>query len=295
MTNRRLETKSSRTASYTCFSRGCATREKDPRFRGPDTMAELLFPPLVRLILDVAPLRQLMIQKMFPPGIHEYVLARTRVMDKAFIEALELQFDQIILLGAGFDTRAIRFSDSNHGTKIFELDAPNTQKAKLGVLQKKRIPIPENVIFADIDFDNQDIHEILSVAGFMDGKKNLFLWEGVTMYLNAQAIDNTLEFIRNSSSPGSRLVFDYIYASVLRRENSFYGEKEGYDLVASVGETWSFGLEDGEISDFLKKRGFTLVNHFTPKKMEESFLTKPDGTLHARVNGTHCIAITEVI
>jgi methyltransferase (TIGR00027 family) len=294
MTERRIATKSSQTADYTCFSRGCATREKDPRFRGPDTMAEMLFPPMAKLMLNVAPLRKLIMRRMFPPGIHEYVSARTKVMDSAFVDALEARFAQIILLGAGFDTRSLRFADRNRGTKVFELDAPTTQQSKIEVLRQKKVHLPAELVFAPIDFDQESIFDVLSKAGYQTGQKNLFLWEGVTMYLSAQAVDNTLEFIRRSAAPGSRVAFDYIYASVVRRENRYYGEEQGFKMVARVGEGWSFGLEDGEIESFLAKRGFDLVAHYTPPDLEKRYWTHEDGVIHARVNGTHCIAIASV-
>ena len=294
MPERRIEIKSSQTADYTCFSRGCATREHDPRFRGPDTMAELLFPPKARLMLNVAPLRKFIMHRMFPPGMHEYVFVRTKVMDTAFVEALDAGFAQIVLLGAGFDTRTLRFADRNRGTKIFELDAPTTQQAKVGVLRRKKIPLPEDLIFAPINFDREAIADVLTKAGFQSGQKSLFLWEGVTMYLSAQAVDKTLDFIRHSSTPGSRVAFDYIYAGVIRQENRYYGEQQGFEMVAKVGEGWTFGLEEGEIGPFLIQRGFQLVAHYTSTDLEKLYLTEPDGTLHARVNGTHCIVLASV-
>jgi len=169
MAERRIETKSSQTADYTCFSRGCATREKDPRFRGPDTMAELLFPTKARLMLDIAPVRKFIMRRMFPPGLHEYVFVRTKVMDSAFMEALDAHFSQIILLGAGFDTRAMRFADRNPGTKILEMDAPTTQQAKVGVLRRKMIPLPEDLIFAPINFNREEIANALAHAGYQTG------------------------------------------------------------------------------------------------------------------------------
>ena len=88
MSNRRIETRASQTAGYTCFSRACATREKDPRLRGPDYLAEVILPPGARLMLHVAPVRKFLMRKMFPPGIYEYVVARTNVMDSAFMELI---------------------------------------------------------------------------------------------------------------------------------------------------------------------------------------------------------------
>jgi len=292
--SRRIETKASRTAAYTCFSRACATREKNPCFRGPDNLAEIILPPVPRFMLEFAPMRKFLMQKMFPAGIFEYVCARTKLMDAAFMEALDARFAQIVLLGAGFDTRALRFAARNHGTKVIELDTPTTQEAKLEIFRKKRLDIPPELAFASIDFDREDIFDVLTRASYLDGQKTLFLWEGVSMYLSAQAVDGTLAFIQMHAAPGSQVAFDYIYASVLRQENRFYGEKGIFETISKTGEGWTFGIEDGAIQTFLAERGFKIVAHNTPSEMEKLYWTAEDGTLRGRVNGTHCIVVAEV-
>jgi methyltransferase (TIGR00027 family) len=294
MAKRRIENKASRTAAYTCFARGCATREKDPRFRGPDFMAELMFPPLARFALNFQPLRKFLMQRMFPSGIYEYVLARTKVMDSEFIAALENGYKQIVLLGAGFDTRALRFADCNHGTQVIELDVAVTQQPKTEILRWKGIKLPRELTFAPIDFDKEDLFRVLTKAGYQPGQISLFLWEGVTMYLSAQAVDDTLRFIRDCSAPGSRVVFDYIHASVLRRENRYYGEQGIFETVSRAGEGWTFGVEEGTLESFLKQRGFDVIAHHTSRDLEKLYLTAEDGTLHGRVNGTHCIVVAAV-
>jgi methyltransferase (TIGR00027 family) len=245
-------------------------------------------------MLNFTPLRKLFMRKLFPPGIYEYVIARTKVMDVAFVDALEAGFTQIVLLGAGFDTRALRFADRNRGTKIFELDVATTQQPKIEIYQKQTLSIPTGLVFVPINFDRQDIFDRLSNAGFQEGRKTLFLWEGVTMYLSVQAVDGTLEFIRSRAACGSQVVFDYLYASVLRRENRFYGEREIYEMVSRVGEGWTFGLEEGEIGPFLEARGFEVTAHYTPPELEAQYLTADDGTRLGRINGTHCIAVASV-
>ncbi len=294
MTKRRIETKASRTAAYTCFSRACATREKDLRLRGPDFLAEVILPIPAKLLLNVTPLRKAFMRKLFPLGIYEYVLVRTKVMDGVFLDALKAGYPQIVLLGVGFDTRALRFAAHNQGTKIFELDVPTTQEPKIEIFHKRGLAIPPELTFVPINFDREDIFKVLTAVGFQDGQLTLFLWEGVSMYLSGEAVNSTLEFIRAHSSPGSQVVFDYIYASVLRQENRFYGEREIFKTVSATGEGWTFGLEDDEIGSFLAARGFDILAHYTPSELEKLYLTAEDGTLHGRVNGTHCIVVAEV-
>jgi O-methyltransferase involved in polyketide biosynthesis len=107
-------------------------------------------------------------------------------------------------------------------------------------------------------------------------------------------VDSTLEFIRTSTAKESIVAFDYIYTSVLRRENKLYGEKEIFERVSKAGEGWTFGIEDGEIEDFLAQRGFSMVSHYAPFDLQSRYLTADDGTTFGRINGTHCVAIASV-
>jgi len=300
MTERKIEREGSSTAGYTCFSRACATREQDERFRGPDYLAEIFMPPIPTILLNVSFLRKLCMRKLFPAGIYEYVTARTRVFDEAFVDALEHGFPQIVLLGAGMDTRAFRFQEKNKGTTIFDLDIHATQRYKREVLKRKKIALPASgrlrpaLVFAPIDFNKQRLANVLSEAGYQEGQQTLFLWEGVTMYLEAEAVDGTLAFIRSSVAERSIVVFDYVRASVLRCENSLYGEKEIRGTVARAEEGWIFGIEDGDIEGFLVERGFKLLLHYTPSDLEAAYLTAEDGAKFGRINETHCIVIAEV-
>jgi methyltransferase (TIGR00027 family) len=294
MTERKIEREGSSTAGYTCFSRACATREKDERFRGPDYLAEIFMPPIPHILLNIPFLRQWCMRTMFPTGIHEYVLARTKLLDEVFVDALERGFSQVVLLGAGMDTRALRFEDRNESTMIFELDIEATQRYKRELYERKKTALPDTLVFVSIDFNKERLADVLAQAGYQERQKTLFLWEGVTMYLEAEAVDGTLAFIRSSAAEGSIVVFDYVRASVLRRENTLYGEKGSYDRVARAGERWTFGIEDGAIERFLAERGFKLLSHYMPPDLEAAYLTAKDGAKLERINETHCIVIAGV-
>ena len=294
MAKRTKDEKASNTAGYTCFSRACATREKDERFRGPDYMAEIFLPTFAKVILNVPALRKAFMSKVAPSGIYEYVLARTKLLDETFLDGLTNRVYQIVLLGAGMDTRALRFASKNRGTKIIELDVEKTQHPKIEILSRKQVDLPDELVFASIDFNKQSISDVLMNAGYQRNQQSLFLWEGVTMYLNSDAVDDTLAFIRESSRKGSRIAFDYIFASVLRQENKFYGEKEIFNTVSRAGEGWTFGIEAGKIEKYLTERGFKMVSHYTPSELEKRYFSADDGSIIRRINGTHCIVQAEV-
>jgi methyltransferase (TIGR00027 family) len=285
----RIEIKTSRTAEFTCMSRAASYREQRECYKGTDNIAYALVPGFVKLLLRFPRICQLYHKHLAPKGIYEYVIARTKYIDSVFMEALEQGFEQIVIFGAGFDSRAQRFNHLNRSTRIFELDAPITQGEKLNAFKEKNIMIPENLIYVPINFMQESLAEKLIEAGFEKDRKSLFLLEGVTMYLSDDAIDKTFTFIRDVAGKGSWVVFDYIYAGVLRQENKYYGEKDIFKTVAKAGERWSFALEEGEIAGFLRKYDFTLKDHGNAQKLEERYFRNQEGEIVGRVNGTHSI------
>ncbi len=153
-------------------------------------MAAIFLPEGAKGVLGVPSQRKLIIKERIPLGIYEYFMARTELLDSVFLDALKNKFDQIVLLGAGYDTRALRFHGHNQGTKIFELDITPTQQLKLDIIDREQIALPKELIFIPIDFNRQSLPEVLSAVGYEKNQKNLFLWEGVTMYLTQEAVDN---------------------------------------------------------------------------------------------------------
>ena len=287
----RIETKSSRTAEMTCLSRATSYMDKRECYAGSDGIAYLLVPQIFKMILKSGWLFKLFSRYFFPNGIYEYVIARTKYLDAVFTEALEHGFDQIVIFGAGFDSRALRFNRLNKGTRIFELDAPITQNDKLKAYQVKKLVIPENLVFVPIDFNKEKVADKMAQAGFVAGRKSLFLLEGVTMYLSQDAIEKTFRFISDVSGMGSLVVFDYIYAGVLRKENKYYGEGEIFKTVAQVGEEWTFALEEGEVERFLSRYGFLLKDHSDTQKLEDRYFRNSKGLIVGKINGTHAIVI----
>jgi methyltransferase (TIGR00027 family) len=285
----RIEKKSSRTAAFTCLSRAASYVDKKECYRGADGIAYLLVPTFFKLLLKSGVLFKLFSRSFFPRGIYEYVIARTEYFDAVFIEALESSFDQIAIFGAGFDSRALRFSELNKGTQIFELDAPVTQQEKLKAYLSKKLVVPKNLVFFPIDFNKESLADKIAQAGFIAGKKSLFMLEGVTMYLSQDAVESTLRFIADVSGRGSLIVFDYIHAAVLRRENKYYGEKDIYKTVSNVGEEWTFALEENEVECYLGRYGYSQKDHSGTRELEDRYFRNSKGLIVGKINGTHAI------
>jgi methyltransferase (TIGR00027 family) len=257
-------------------------------------MAEIFLPTFAKVILNVPVLRKAFMGKVAPSGIYEYVIARTKLLDEIYLDGLAKMVHQIVILGAGMDTRALRFANKNKGTKIIELDIEKTQKPKTEIYKRKQVMLPDELVFAPIDFNQESLLDVLMSAGYQKGEQSLFLWEGVSMYLSSDAVDSTLSFVRENSQKGSIIAFDYIYASVLRQENIYYGENEIFETVSQAGEGWTFGIERGGVEKFLIERGFKMMSHYTPCELEERYFRDDSGSDVRRINGTHCIVQAKV-
>jgi methyltransferase (TIGR00027 family) len=271
-----------------CFFRACANKEKDEQIRGPDYLAQIYMKGFDSLLLKLRKIT-LPIAKRKVPRTYEYIIARTKFFDEVFEESLLENLPQIVFLGAGYDTRPYRFKDCIKQTQIFELDSLPTQEMKQKFLKKSNISVPKQVHFVPINFNTENLGEVLTKAGFDVSKKTLFIWEGVTEYLTPEAVDSTLSFINKTS--GNTVAFNYIYKSVVEGTCDYYGAKEIIKATAESEEPYQFGIEEGKIEQFLHERGFQVVSHYTAEELEKKYLTTTDGSLFGRFSGYVCLVL----
>ncbi|MCX6027228.1 MAG: class I SAM-dependent methyltransferase, partial [Chloroflexi bacterium] len=163
----------------TATMRALGAHDEREEIRGPDHLAALfLSQDRVAPLKDRA-LRQWVMQNKVAPGAYEFMLARTAFFDQVVREALLHSLPQLVLLGAGYDSRAYRFRELAHQTRIFELDALPTQIRKKEVLKRSAVPFPPHLVFVPINFNEDNLQEALAGAGFSRDERALFLWEGV--------------------------------------------------------------------------------------------------------------------
>lgn len=286
---RRVESKTSRTAEFTCLIRAQSNSEKREQYKSDDYISLVIMNSFTKVLMGIPPARNFFLKRIYPSGMYEYVISRTKYIDLEFKKALSEGIEQILIFAAGFDSRSIRFRDISSKARIFELDVPVTQTAKINRYMEKGIEIPGNLVFIPIDFERQSISERLVESGFEKEKKSLFLLEGLTMYLQPESVDKTFRIIRDFASVGSRVIFDHIYSSVIRKENLYEGEKELYQSVSKNNEGFCFGIEKGNINEFLARYGFEAAGILNSMALEDLFFRDSKGELVSRVNGTHCI------
>jgi methyltransferase (TIGR00027 family) len=185
------------------------------------------------------------------PGPRAAVAVRTRYIDDAVQALLVEGLDQLVILGAGLDARAQRMTGLA-GIALFEVDHPATQELKRRLLGPKA----RQAIYVPVDFTRDSLEPALTSAGLRPGQRTLFIWEGVTNYLDAASVDATLRFIAHW---GSHVLFTYIDRAILERAEGFEGAAESIRLVDKLGEPFTFGLDPSRIATYLDERGVELV------------------------------------
>jgi methyltransferase (TIGR00027 family) len=292
MTKKGLEQKSSETALFSALRRAIANKEyKNEKF-GPDYLAEYFLPAHFRFFLRFKKIRANTKDKLdgFLPGLNEYIIARTAYFDSYFVDALDNEISQIVLLGAGYDSRAYRFAKLNRVTNIFELDIAPTQNRKKKCLKGARIDIPQQVKFVPINFNEESLEDVLEKAGYKNREKTLFLWEGVSYYLNAESVDATLEFVGHSLHNESAIAFDYTISISEENMNDYYGVREFTQTMKEhhANEELMFSIEEGKAGSFLEQRDLKMIDHLNNEEIERTFLVDDNGSLIGQITGHFC-------
>jgi methyltransferase (TIGR00027 family) len=210
-------------------------------------------------------------------GVNGFLVARERCIDDYLASCLAAGgVDQVVVLGAGYDARAYRFAK----LRFFEVDHPATQKDKLERVRKIFGRLPEHVRYVAIDFNQQTLAECLEANGYDATARTVFIWQGVTYYLDPAAVDSTLAFIAQQAAPGSSVIFDYMDATLLE-STSGHGEVKGMHRYRGMtGEDLRFGLPVEQIEDFLRQRGFTQVKNIRSQDLHALYFHGKNAPRH---------------
>jgi methyltransferase (TIGR00027 family) len=224
------------------------------------------------------------------PGVIGFLVARCRYVDDCLQAALADGIRQVVILGAGSDSRAYRI-EALAAARVIEVDQPATQAVKIDKVRELFGRLPDHVTYVPIDFNAEDLRK-LSAAGYDSNQRTLFIWEGVVHYLSAQAVDQTLAFVAGQSAPGSRIVFDYLYLSALQAREK-RGEIERMERTRRfTGEGLVFGIEEGKVEEFLRQRGFNNIVNVTAADLHATYFTGPNRS--RTVAPVYAIAYAEV-
>jgi O-methyltransferase involved in polyketide biosynthesis len=273
----------SRTAQHNALFRAIEQRLPAPLFADPFARHFLRGRYRLAALLPAAALARAIDARW--PGPRAAVCVRTRWIDDAIAAELARGLDQLVMLGAGFDARAHRMPGIDR-VRVFEVDHPATQEMKRRVVG---VASP-HVTYVPVDFLRDALPDALARAGLkqasrspqgreaaaqrgeaersvgprkgwkpsedhQEGARTLFLWEGVTNYLDEASVDATLRYIARA---GSALLFTYVDRAVIDGLESFQGGPESVEYVKKLGEPFTFGLVPAELPAYLAARGIEL-------------------------------------
>ena len=203
------------------------------------------------------------------PGGAGYTVGRTAYIDDYLRECIDGGIEQLVIIGAGYDSRAYRFDELKGKVTVFEVDHPDTQRVKMEKVKRILGSLPEHVVYVPIDFDKEKLDEKLFESGYNNTLKTLFIWEGVTLYITAEAVDETVAFVVNNSGKGSSIIFDYALQSAM--DGRMEGTEKWRRYAERRGETYIFGIEEGTIEQFLSQRGFCQVESATGESLKDVY------------------------
>ncbi|MGB9030737.1 MAG: SAM-dependent methyltransferase [Acidobacteriaceae bacterium] len=216
-----------------------------------------------------------------------FTAARSRIAEDALSGAVERGVRQIVILGAGLDTFALRNPHGALEIRIYEVDHPATQAWKRERLAEAQIALPPWLILVPVDFEREDVGEKLAAAGFRQRSPAFFTWLGVVPYLTEDAIGLTLDYV--SSIQNSEVVFDYMEPAEAFSEELRQIEKERTEQLKKMGERSMSRFEPAAMAAILRSHGFSAIEDIGFEEIVSRFGRAVQGLApgHAGVHVVH--------
>ena len=186
-------------------------------------------------------------------------VVRTRAIDDLVRNAIAGGIRQLVLLGAGFDSRAFRLVEATR-IAAFEVDHPATQRTKRDRLRPLAGPSGAHVRFVPVDFETDDLESRLIQAGFRMAIPSVVVWEGVISYLSETAVNATFRLLGRLLMAESHLIFTYVDKGAVDGSKVFPGARRWKGWVRLHGEPFVFGFDPDTLPAILESFGFRLTS-----------------------------------
>ena len=208
----------------------------------------------------------------FVQQITDSVCMRSRLVEERLTKARKQGLEQLVILGAGLDSTAYRYTEQLNGLPVFEIDHPATQHWKKTRLTECNINLPDNLKFVGFDFENQTLAEALEAGGVRSNAVTMFTWLGVQMYLTPATVQATLAVL-GKFPPGSQLIMDFAMPDATHPDEQLQDPVgELNRVVSEMGEPFESTYTKQELETCLKEAGFSDVSFYTVERILDSFL-----------------------
>ena len=257
-----LDRNHSRTAEATAAIRACHLRYDSPLVFA-DPYAAQLTSPLWRAVASSPMLYWPIVRGLLGAlrPVHGWILVRDQLTVDELQGFVARGGRQYVLLGAGFDSIALRRPDWLLGVNIIEVDHPATQSVKLArvVASGVRLPLVDFEA-VPVDFERQNLGDGLARSSFDASQPSFFAWQGVIYYLTASAIADTLQHLAECSAPGSELVFDFLLPEFALQRGRGRVLSLTRAVTTRMGERYISYHTPEQLERLLEAVGFELID-----------------------------------
>lgn len=204
-------------------------------------------------------------------GLAASGLCRHRFIDDHLLVALP-DVEQVMILGAGYDSRAYRFAAQIGARPVYEVDLAPLSRRKAAIVAAQQGLFGHAAIHrVEIDFRTQSLQERLAGSGFTPGTPTFVAWEGVSPYLTREAVDGTLAALAEVCGAGSVLAMDFwqrvgglgVYQLRVRAEHAMH----------LIGEPIGFALDAGLVDTLLAPHAFEVLDLADGREMTARYAT----------------------
>jgi methyltransferase (TIGR00027 family) len=214
-----------------------------------------------------------------------YLAARTRFYDAVVTDALAAGIDQVVLVGAGYDTRAWRLA--RPGARYYEVDHPATQTAK-----RAHAPDGDGPIYVPADLGAVSLEEVLTEAGLQPSQPTVICCEGLTMYLTGVAVRQLLRSAAAIAARGSRLGVDFGAVVAAGQESHRLLRLITRVWHERVGEPIITGIDPSAAPDLLTESGWTIKEMLPAPRLQDRYLDPAELPFRFTHAGTFAITAT---
>lgn len=207
------------------------------------------------------------------PGIYLHQVLRKRCIESLTRAVVNTGIQQVVIIGAGYDTLSLRLSSEQPRLTVIELDHPATQRVKRDAISRFHLDIGASSFFP-VDLSSQGLEAALCACPeFKANQPTLFIAEGLTMYLTASRVREMLQCIQ-SQNADSKFIFTYMEESAPGR---FHFQHERFTTslwLALQHEEFTWGVRSTELPTFLAESQFQLIENKTSRELRQEFLTE---------------------
>jgi methyltransferase (TIGR00027 family) len=212
--------------------------------------------------------------------------ARSHYCEDKLGKTIAQGMTQYVIIGAGYDSFALRHTDLSDSIRIFELDHPATQKAKKERLSELNVEFPKNLELIPVDFEKETVTEALKRSCYIREVPAFFSCLGTIHYLTRDAVFKNLRSLPSLAAPGSEIIFDYSIPDVLINSKELKRVNKARRLFAHHGEPVITHLDPHTLVTEMEVLGLELIENLSPNEQKVRYFANrkdnliPSGTTY---------------